>query len=126
MAYTGQKKIDYQLSWMAKRKQEYMNKYGPCIFCGTSGKLEIHHVDADQKVSHKIWSWSKERIEHELLGCVIICRDCHIKFHSLEKRKVEHGKLNTYEKYKCRCPKCRAVKSEAMRKYRNSFKLQQV
>ena len=98
---------DYQRKWRSDRRQHYMDKLGPCYFCGTMGNREIHHVDPSEKDSHKIWSWKPERIEKELLKCIVLCRDCHIKLHKLMRRNpLVHGTLYGYQVYKCRCPLC--------------------
>jgi len=48
-----------------------------CEKCGALDRLEIHHVDPSQKVTHAVWSWSKPRREAELGKCVVLCHDCH-------------------------------------------------
>lgn len=90
-----------------------MAKLGPCHFCGSTENIELHHIDPDTKVSHKIWSWRKERLEAELEKCIGICKECHDKFHGLLKRKaIEHGTLHAYDQHKCRCDACRAAAAE--------------
>ena len=118
MGYTGQKKREYQLGWMMDRKQEYMDKLGPCYFCDTTENLEIHHIDPESKESHKIWSWSKERIEKELMGCVVICGGCHKKLHKILNKKIVHGTRLIYRKG-CRCDECKKAKSEYEYRWKN-------
>lgn len=68
-------------------------------------ELEIHHVDPDNKVSHRIWSWSRDRIEEELTKCEIRCKECHLDYHSKEKTLP----CGTDARYNsgCRCRKCK-------------------
>lgn len=66
----------YQREWIRKRRQEYL-KGKVCRDCEGTEALELHHVDPATKVSHRIWSWRKERREAELAKCVVLCRDCH-------------------------------------------------
>jgi len=111
MGYTGQKKKDYQLKWIKARRKKYLDQMGPCFFCGSSENIEFHHIDPTKKESHKIWSWSDDRIQAELKQCIPLCNKCHIKFHSILKQKpLLHGTLHAYQKYKCRCKYCRLAK----------------
>jgi hypothetical protein len=45
--------------------------------------LDIHHLDSNKKDPNfsgwRGWSW--ERIERELEGCVLLCRNCHAGVH---------------------------------------------
>lgn len=69
---------EYQREWMRKRREEYF-KDKVCEFCGSSDRLELDHKDRSTKVSHRIWSWSKERREAELAKCRPLCYDCHTR-----------------------------------------------
>lgn len=71
------KKQKYQREWVRRNRQEWIAANGPCIDCGTWNNLEVDHVDATSKVSHRIWSWSKPRREIELNKCVLRCTSCH-------------------------------------------------
>lgn len=68
---------EYQKRWIAVRRQEWLDKHGPCIDCGIRDDLQVDHSDAKTKVSHRIWSWSAERRETELAKCVVRCGPCH-------------------------------------------------
>lgn len=39
--------------------------------------LEVDHIDPDQKISHKVWSWAKPRRDAELAKCQVLCNKCH-------------------------------------------------
>jgi hypothetical protein len=40
--------------------------------------MELDHVDPSQKVDHRIWSWSKARMDVEVAKCQVLCYDCHL------------------------------------------------
>ncbi len=67
----------HQRLWLRRRRAEWLTEHGPCRDCGSDKHLEVHHLDPSQKVSHRIWSWSKERREAELAKCIVLCRKCH-------------------------------------------------
>jgi hypothetical protein len=70
---------NYQRRWIAERREAWIRKHGPCIDCGTWDDLQVDHVDASAKVSHRVWSWSITRREAELAKCVVRCHPCHVK-----------------------------------------------
>jgi hypothetical protein len=123
MGYKGQKKLDYQLNWMKKRREKYLAKMGSCYFCDSFDDLEIHHIDPQEKDTHRIWSLSDEKIRQELEKCVAICNTCHTRYHALQLMKpYVHGKCHTYNKYGCRCNDCVQARSEYNREYRKNVK----
>ena len=115
----------YQLKWKAYRRNEWINKNGPCL-CGSWKDLEVDHVDPSTKVDHNVWSWSNERRSEELAKCQVLCKPCHmIKTSHENGMPLEgrpHGSQNTYQKEKCRCRLCRDANAsvERMRRARKS------
>jgi len=106
----------YNKNWVKKRRQQFMAEIGECYFCGTDQNIELHHIDPSEKESHKIFSWSDERIQDELKKCIPLCQECHIKFHRILKLKpLEHGTLYAYQRYGCRCELCRNANNEKNR-----------
>ena len=84
--------LSYQNDWMKRRRIEWCNSNGPCVDCDTWENLTVDHEDASQKVSHRIWSWSKERRDRELAKCVVRCWPCHMKKSANERAKgSQHG-----------------------------------
>ena len=76
----GQAKNDYQNAWMQRRRSLGIKILGgKCEACGATTALEVDHVNPDTKVSHRIWSWSWNRILRELAKCQLLCHDCHLK-----------------------------------------------
>lgn len=69
----------YQREWMAARRRNWLKAHGPCIDCGTWEDLQVDHVDARTKISHRVWSWSASRRETELAKCVVRCQQCHVR-----------------------------------------------
>jgi 5-methylcytosine-specific restriction endonuclease McrA len=104
---------EYQKNWVRKRRASYMSdKF--CVICGSTKDLEVDHIDPSTKVSHRIWSWSWARIHEELKKCQVLCQEHHWeKSASQLKRKAQHGVITMYDRHKCRCELCRAVKSKA-------------
>lgn len=97
--------------WRAGRRNEYL-KDKCCVVCGSIDRLEIDHINPDEKISHNIWSWSKDRREAELAKCQVLCFGHHLeKTQKWWESKKVHG-LNMYERHGCRCEICRQAKSE--------------
>jgi hypothetical protein len=67
----------WQREWMARRRAEWIAAHGPCVDCRTWDDLQVDHVDASTKVTHRVWSWAKERREEELAKCTVRCAPCH-------------------------------------------------
>lgn len=105
----------YQRRWMADRRSQYAAGQ-TCAGCGNTQNLHLHHREESRKVSHRIWSWSKSRLEKELDKCTWLCATCHMRHHKAKPNA--HGTVNMYKRYKCRCGECRAAKAADDRKYR--------
>ncbi len=108
---------EYQREWMRERREVFFaDKF--CAYCDGVDKLELHHVDPDTKVSHRIWSWSLERQKEELKKCIVICNDCH-KEETAKQLAVEweHGTSYGYRTHGCRCAYCREAQRLYMREY---------
>jgi len=117
VAYTGNKKREYQREWMAKRRKKYFPS-DTCAMCGSRKDLLLHHKNPDTKVAHSIWSWAPKRMLKEIEKCVVLCRKCHscLHFHS----NPEHGTYARYKTHSCRCEKCRAANAVCSRKWRQA------
>jgi hypothetical protein len=103
MPYFGNKKRKYDRDRTSRRRQEWL--FGKkCIVCGTQEKLEIHHKNPKEKITHNVWSWNKEKMLKELSKCEIRCRCHHKEAHG--KGPAKHG---TDSKYRtgCRCLDCK-------------------
>lgn len=80
----AEKRRRYQRRWIKRQRDEWIaSQGGACADCGRRDTLQMHHVDPTQKVSHRIWSWSKARRVIELAKCVVLCRRCHRMRHRL-------------------------------------------
>ena len=88
----------YQRAWIARRRAEWLADKC-CVACGSTDDLEVHHRDRNEKVTHRVWSWSRERREAELAKCEVRCRLCHF---------AEHGFHGTAQRYAsgCTCAAC--------------------
>lgn len=97
----------YQREWMAKRRQDWIDEHGPCVKCGSDVDMEVDHIDPDLKLSHKVWSWSKERREAELAKCQVLCGNHHKeKTSQYRARVLTHGHVSMYRRG-CRCAACK-------------------
>lgn len=105
----------YREHW--KRKREDYLKDKSCVVCGSTERLEIDHINPEEKdhrASRKIFFNSKERQEKELVKCQVLCYNCH-KAKTKEdirklnsKKSIRHG-LNSYVKKKCNCNICQTA-----------------
>jgi len=109
----------YQREWAASRRREYVDGQ-VCAKCGSDERLELHHLDKTTKVSHRIWTWSRDRIEAELAKCEWWCRNCHEKHHAAEQRYDWDvcGTRVGYNKRGCRCERCKRWRRDDGRAYR--------
>jgi hypothetical protein len=67
----------------AKARQELGGK---CCVCGYEKfqvSLDIHHKDPESKDPNfrTMRSWSWERVQREIKGCVLLCKNCHAALH---------------------------------------------
>lgn len=60
-------------------RAEWLVEHGPCVKCGSKKELQVDHIDPEDKVTHRVWSWSKARREVELAKCQVLCHECHKK-----------------------------------------------
>lgn len=67
---------DYQRNWVASRRAEFFTGK-QCTKCGSTQRLELDHIDPEDKTDHAIWSWSETRRLRELAKCQILCNSCH-------------------------------------------------
>ena len=95
---------EFNRVWIAKRRIEWLLANGLCTKCGSWDDLNIDHIDPKLKISHKVWSWSKERREIELAKCQVLCNPCH-KLKTF--KDMGYGKHNAsgYNRG-CRCRIC--------------------
>lgn len=104
---------EYQLERALRLRAEWIEANGPCAKCGGSEELEVDHIDPEQKVSHRVWSWSRARREAELAKCQVLCRGCH-QTKTVEQltKPVPHGTHSGYSYHGCRCDVCKAAHAE--------------
>lgn len=63
------------------RREWFAAQGGKCVLCGSGERLECDHIDRATKPgpdAHKVWSWSKARMDVELAKCQVLCHDCHL------------------------------------------------
>jgi len=72
------KQSAYQVAWVQARRNAWFAENGPCVDCSSWKNLRVDHVDASQKISHLVFSWSESRRNVELAKCVPRCYPCHV------------------------------------------------
>lgn len=110
-------------------RTQYLTENGPCVKCGSWERLELDHVVSvpavNNRISQKLWRWSKTRREAELAKCQVLCRHCHRAKTAIDNKGRNHTKIHgrgMYERHGCRCDLCRAVQAERKRRYRANLK----
>lgn len=99
---------EYMRKWVAKRRADFFADKS-CVKCGSTDRMELDHIDPEQKVEHRIWSWSNERRKDELAKCQVLCEECHKdKTAGMVRGDFYwvHGWRNTYRDRGCRCRAC--------------------
>jgi hypothetical protein len=112
--------LRYQAEWAKRNRQEWVTTNGPCVKCGSMEYLQVDHIDPSQKVSHRIWTWSKERRAAELAKCQVLCLVCH-KAKTRAQIAVAHGTRGKYNGG-CRCEECRKANKTYQRLRKNPYK----
>lgn len=68
----------------------------------------MDYIDQSQKVTHRVWSFSKPKSLAELSKCQVLCYHCHKKkTRAFLRSPIEHGLEGRYRKG-CHCRMCRA------------------
>jgi hypothetical protein len=107
------KQSEYQNRQVKAARKQWLDENGQCRFCGSSIDLEVDHIDPLTKVSHRIWSWSKQRRDAELAKCQPLCKKCHReKSISAISLKINHGTHSGYAYYGCRCDECKRAHAQ--------------
>ncbi len=77
-------------------KQEFIEQYKlnhPCGYCGESDPncLQFHHINPVKKqfyISTYLRSHiSYKRLQKELKRCIVLCANCHFKFHAKKRQQ---------------------------------------
>ena len=83
-----------------EKKQKAINLLGgKCSICGydkCNRALEFHHLDTSKKeftISNKSFSW--EKIEKELLKCILVCANCHAEIHEKQNERLTFDKKDS-------------------------------
>lgn len=114
---TAEEQREYQRKWVRKRRDKWLNDNGPCARCGSWNMLEVDHVNPEDKVSHKVWSWAEDRRNAELSKCQVLCHWCHVRKTWENKTRAQQGSNSKYSAG-CRCELCRIAHSEYQARYR--------
>lgn len=114
---------DYMLSRYHSLMAEAREKLGgKCVLCGSTGGLEMDHIDRTTKLFTISIGWSRKPEEFwaEVAKCQLLCRDHHAE-KTAREQEVGHGEGLSGKK-NCPCDKCRAKKAEYMRNNSAKYK----
>lgn len=68
-----------------KQLTDYINSFksGGCVLCGETffGALDFHHINPSIKEDAVARLTSKKSVKNEVEKCVVLCSNCHRKFH---------------------------------------------
>ena len=90
LPYCKEKQREYQKRRVKARRQAWLCENGPCANCRSGKDLQVDHRDTEEKVRHRVWSWSAVRREAELAKCQPLCSDCH-KLKTYQQRFATTG-----------------------------------
>lgn len=99
--------IAYQIQWVKTRREAWLKDHSPCARCGSPENLEVDHIDRATKVTHNVWSWSKDRRDQELAKCQALCVDCHKQKTYNEDLKERPYLRKVDQEGNLWCPRCR-------------------
>lgn len=121
MAYKDKdKQREFQRLWIAKRRKDFFDANGPCVKCSSWNRLELDHINPEDKVSHAIWSWSEKRRLEEIAKCQVLCHECHLQKTIAQFTKEKVCGTELCYKNGCRCDECRAANAENSRRHRRT------
>lgn len=113
---TPEAQREYQRQWIQNRRDDWIQRHGPCVQCGSWDSLAIDHIDPKTKTMdpRAIWSRREEIRKAELEGCQVLCRSCHLEKTIIEKNDhsihLPHGLKRYKNKFiKCRCDICKSA-----------------
>ena len=111
---------EYQRLRVARRRAEFLIGKS-CVGCGSAESLEFDHIDPSTKLSHRIWSWSADRIVAELAKCQVLCHSCHLAKSLAQMAETtgvipyRHGSSSMYNLRGCRWGLCKLYKRNSRR-----------
>lgn len=112
----------YQRDWIRRRRADWLDANGPCAKCGSTEDLIVASLKPSKPIPHRVWTYSAQRRDDVLSGCVVLCRSC---FRANRWPAPPHGTLARYDSrvHACRCDECRAARKrseQARRKRRKA------
>lgn len=116
-----------------RRAYAYEKLGGKCVWCGATERLELDHINKQDKSFNitQFWSISKEKFDEELAKCQLLCHDCHVAKSFLDEDwgkgygPTDHGSSSMY-KLGCRCDECKKAYNKVSREYRRLQRLERI
>lgn len=76
----------FQVDWVRKRRQEWVNSHGPCLQCKSTKDLRV--VKKNDSTQHvKVFGWSDELRKKVLKNCMVLCSPCMVKHYAALMKK---------------------------------------
>ena len=79
----------YDLKRLNQRIELVNSQKNQCVKCGETdkSKLHFHHIDPSKKefTIGRMRNYSLEKIQQEIDKCIVLCANCHMTFHQLNK-----------------------------------------
>jgi 5-methylcytosine-specific restriction endonuclease McrA len=79
---------EYMRNWRAKQRAVINTALaGGCVRCGETDTacLDFHHrnpAEKEAEIGNVARRWGSERLLAEIAKCVVLCSNCHRKFHA--------------------------------------------
>lgn len=110
---------------------------GQCVACGAIERLCFDHIlnerkgDKTKLISQLLKYTNRAKLDVELKKCQLLCVSCHGKKTMTKDyrrpKNPQHGTVNSYNNYGCRCDLCRLAntryKEKYLKRYRNKKKI---
>ena len=96
--------------WHKRRKKIIDYLGGKCIKCGSKEKLEIDHINANEKVCNVKDNLTFKTMKEEIDKCQVLCYDCHKEKSISERKPFIHGSRYGWQKKHCKCNDCQSTK----------------
>jgi len=84
---------NYKKNWIKKRREDFF-KNKSCVKCGSIDKLELDHINPEDKITHSVWSRNETFRKIELAKCQVLCHTCHKEKSNEYCKELFTGKEN--------------------------------
>ena len=105
------------------RRDAWILANGPCQVCGGFDRLEVDHIDPQDKLYKlsDIWHKPGNILERELSKCQVLCFKCHKTKTNAHNFPRKHGTASMYKKERCRCVECVEYNTNIVKEWRKKW-----